>query len=101
MVGHSDSARNPSHFIALNLNRHIEVIELSGGDVTKAHIYTGPTLIGDKQEFAPVTLSFRNVTKGGKLDMIIAVGQSRFVYVNDNGAFRPAQPGEVTSNGEQ
>ncbi len=98
VVGHSDSASNPSHFVALNLNRHVEIIELSGGDVTKAHIYTGPTLIGDRQELAPVTLSFHDVTGDGKPDMIIAVGESRYVYVNDNAAFRPAKPGEVTSN---
>src|SRR5437868_12181949 len=32
VVGHNDSAANPSHFIALNLNRHIQIIEIPGGD---------------------------------------------------------------------
>src|SRR5690349_12145390 len=32
VVGHSDSPAQPSHFIALNLHGHIEVIELPGGD---------------------------------------------------------------------
>ncbi|GCE17844.1 hypothetical protein [Dictyobacter kobayashii] len=30
VVGHHDSASNPSHFIAMNLNRHIQVIEFQG-----------------------------------------------------------------------
>ncbi len=32
VVGHNDSASNPSHFIALNLNGRIEVIEFPGDD---------------------------------------------------------------------
>src|SRR2546425_1583080 len=31
VVGHNDSAASPSHFIAINLNRHVEVIECPGG----------------------------------------------------------------------
>src|SRR5258708_3135559 len=34
VVGHSDSQAHPSHFIALNLNRPISVIELPRGDVS-------------------------------------------------------------------
>ena len=36
MVGHNDSPGNPSHFIALNLNGRLEVIEFPGGDASKA-----------------------------------------------------------------
>src|SRR5215471_3407181 len=39
VVGHNDSATNPSHFIAINLNRHILIIELPGGDPSKARIF--------------------------------------------------------------
>ena len=42
IVGHTDSSSNPSHFIALNLNGRIEVIEFPGGDASKARIYIGP-----------------------------------------------------------
>jgi hypothetical protein len=94
VVGHNDSVRNPSHFIALNMNRHIEVIEFPGGDATKAKVYIGPVLIGPGQDLAPVTLTFQDVNGDGKPDMIINVQGSRFVFINDNGQFRPLRPGE-------
>lgn len=91
VVGHNDSLANPSHFIALNLNSHIEVIEFPGGDATKAKVYIGPSLIGQGEDLAPVTLTFQDVNGDGKLDMIVNVGGSHFVYINDSGGFRPAR----------
>lgn len=96
VVKHNDSAVSPSHFIALNLNRHIEIIEFPGGDASKAKIYIGPTLVGQGQDLAPVTLSFKDVNGDGKVDMVVNIQDSRFVFINENGAFRPAHPGEVT-----
>lgn len=46
MVGHNDSAASPSHFIALNLNGRLEVIEFPGGDASKARIYIGHNSMG-------------------------------------------------------
>ncbi len=94
VVGHGDSKSNPSHFIALNLNRHVQVIEFPGGDSTKVKIYVGPILTGQNQDLAPVTLSFKDLNADGKLDMIINVQQSHFVFINDSGQFRPLRPGE-------
>jgi hypothetical protein len=94
VVGHNDSATNPSHFIALNLQRHVEVIEMPGGDAAKSKIYTGPVLIGQGQDLAAVTLSFKDVNGDGKPDMIINIQDSRFVFINDGSGFRPAHPGE-------
>jgi hypothetical protein len=37
-VDHSEQSGTPSHFIALNLNRHIEIIEIPGGDATHTHV---------------------------------------------------------------
>lgn len=94
VVGHHDSSNNPSHFIAINLNRHVVIIELPGGDATKAQIYNGPILIGQGQDLTPVTLSFQDVNGDGKPDMIVTVQDSHFVFINENGGFRPARPGE-------
>ncbi len=94
VVGHDDSVTNPSHFIALNLNRHVEIIEFPGGDPTKARIFLGPTLLGDGQDLAPVTLTFKDTNGDGKPDMIVNVEDSHFVFINENGTFRPARPGE-------
>ncbi len=93
-VGHNDTAANPSHFIALNLNRHVEVIEFPGGDASQARVYMGPTLFGPGQDLAPVTLTFKDVNGDGHLDMIINVQDSHFVFINENGQFRPAKPGD-------
>ncbi len=94
VVGHNDSSVAPSHFVALNLQRHVEIIEMPGGDASKAKIYTGPVLIGQGQDLAVVTLSFKDVNGDNKPDMIVNIQDSRFVFINDGGGFRPARPGE-------
>jgi hypothetical protein len=94
VVGHHDSPANPSHFIAINLHSHIEVIEFPGGDMTHARVYLGPTLIGPGEDLAPVTLAFKDVTGDGKPDMIVSVGGTIVVFINDGGQFRPLKPGE-------
>jgi hypothetical protein len=93
VVGHNDSSSNPSHFIAMNLNRHVLIIELPGGNAAKARIFSGPILIGQGQDLAPVTLSFQDVNGDGSLDMIINVQDAHFVFINSNGTFSPAKPG--------
>ncbi len=94
VVGHGDSASNPSHFIAVNLNRHVLVIEVPGGDPTKARIYPITTLFGDGQDLTPVTLTFKDVNGDGKLDMEIHIQDQTLVMINENGSFRPLKAGE-------
>ncbi|MDQ2717228.1 MAG: hypothetical protein M3Z08_20190, partial [Chloroflexota bacterium] len=94
VVSHNDSVTNKSHFMAINLNRRIEIIEFPGGDPTKAKIYLGPLLVGDGQDLTPVTLTFKDVNGDGKPDMIVNVQDSHFVFINENGTFRAARPGE-------
>jgi hypothetical protein len=94
VVGHNDSSASQSHFIALNVNRRIQIIELPGGDATKAKVYLGPMLVGPDQDLAPVTLTFKDVTKDGKLDMIVTVQDSHFVFINDHDQFRPPAANE-------
>ncbi len=95
VVGHNnDSAANPSHFLALNLNHRIEIIELPAGDPSKARIYSGPTMFGQGQDLVLVTLSFRDVNGDGRPDMLVWVADSHFAFINENGGFRPARSGE-------
>lgn len=93
-VGHNEQGGTPSHFIALNLNRHIEIIELPGGDAAHAKIYLGPQLYGANDDLTPVTLSFADVLNNHKLDMIVNFQGSRIVFINDQGSFRPLRPSE-------
>ena len=92
-VGHNDAA-TPSHFIALNLNHHVEVIELPDGDPTKMKVYLGPALTGENSDLDIVTLSFKDVNGDGKPDMLLTVDGVKYPYINDNGAFRPPNPNE-------
>jgi hypothetical protein len=95
VVGHNDSPVNPSHFTAINLNRHVEVIEWPGQDSSKMKVYQITTLFGDGGDLTPVTLSFADLTGNGKPDMLIHIQDTVIAMINDNGSFRPARPGEV------
>jgi hypothetical protein len=98
VVGHNhDSPAHPSHFLALNLSRHILVIELPAGDPSKARIYSGPVLLGEGQELVPVTLSFQDVNGDGKPDLLVWVGDTHVVFLNDGSGFQPARPGEAVT----
>ncbi len=92
-VGHNDT-QTPSHFIALDLNHRVEVIELPGGDATKARVYLGPMLAGQDSDLDIVTVSFKDVNGDGKPDLILSVENAKYVYINDNGAFRPLHADE-------
>lgn len=94
VVGHHDSSQNPSHFMALNLDRHILVIEIPGGDASKSVVYSGPTLVGPGQDLTPVTLSFQDVNHDGKPDMILNIQGNQIVYLNGNGTFVAPGPGQ-------
>jgi hypothetical protein len=95
VVGHNDSAKNPSHFIAMNLHSQIVVIEFMGGNPQKAITYLTPVFItGSNSDLAPVTLEFRDVNGDGKLDMLVHIhlaGQDQVsVFINDGQKFRPS-----------
>jgi hypothetical protein len=89
VVGHSDSAGTPSHFIATNLHGKIEIIEFPGGDGSHARIYLGPQLFGPDADKAPVTLQFADINGDHKPDMLVFFQSSWIVFINDQGSFRP------------
>lgn len=99
VVGHDDSAVHPSHFIAINLNRHISIIEFPGGRADKAVIYSGPVLLGDGQDFTPVTLTFSDVNGDGKVDMTLHILDQGLVYLNNGTRFVPPSSLAVEGNG--
>lgn len=93
-VGHNEQAGQPSHFIALNLNRRIQVIEISGGDPAHTHVYTGPQLYGAQDDLVPVTLRFIDVNGDHRPDMIVSFQGTQIAYINEQDQFRPATPAE-------
>jgi len=91
VVGHADSAQHPTHFIAVNLDSKVTIIEIPGGNSQHARIYSGPTLFSDNGDTIPVTLEFYDVNGDGKVDMIVHVGDQKIVYLNDGTQFKPQQ----------
>jgi hypothetical protein len=90
VVGHGDSATNPSHFTAENNNGQIIVIELPGNNVSKAKIYQIETVPGNTGN-PPVRISFQDMNADGRLDMLVQIGDgSATLYVtlfNNGSAF--------------
>jgi len=78
----------------MNLNHHVQVIECPASDCTKAIVYLGPQVIGQGDDLTAVTLTFKDVNGDGKLDMLVHVADQTYVFVNENGRFRPARPDE-------
>jgi hypothetical protein len=91
VVGHNDSIGHPTHFIAVNLNSRTTIIEIPGGNSSRARIYSGPTLFSDNGDTIPVTLEFYDVNGDGKIDMIVHVGDQKIIYLNDGTQFKPQQ----------
>jgi len=89
VVGHGDSSGHPSHFIAINLNRHVIVAEIPGGDISKSVIYSGPVLLGNGQDLTPVRLSFSDVNGDGKPDMLLHILDQTIVFLNNGTKFVP------------
>jgi hypothetical protein len=89
VVGHSDSVTHKTHFIFLNLNRHVEIIEIPGGDATHTRIFIGPVLFGDGQDLTPVTGEIRDVNGDGKPDLIVHIQDEQIVYLNNGTTFVP------------
>lgn len=88
VVGHSDSQTNPSHFTAENTNGQIIVIELPGGNVSKAKIYQIETVPGNNGN-PPVKLSFQDINGDGKPDMLVQIGDGNallYVTLFNNGS---------------
>ena len=91
VVGHTDSTDHPTHFVAINLNSRITIIEVPGGDSSHARIYSGPTLYSDNGNQTPVTLEFKDTNNDGKVDMIVHIGDQQIIYLNDGTQFKPQQ----------
>ena len=89
VVGHGDSAEHSSHFIFLNLNGQVVVVEFPGGNLAKAIVYKGVTLLGVNPSYVPVTGSFADMNGDGKPDMVISYEGNTQVWLNNGSKFVP------------
>lgn len=99
-VGHGEESGVPSHFLAINLNRQISVIEMPGGDSSKARVITGPYLFGSDEDRTPARLRVADVNGDSKSDLLLNVKNEQIVYINDGQSFRALTPADqVTLDG--
>lgn len=89
VVGHNDSESSPTHFIAMNLNRQVVVIEIPGGDASQVRTITGPYLFGANEDKTPVVLRLEDLNRDGAKDLIVNVKNEELVYLNKNAEFQP------------
>jgi len=87
-VGHEGNTGQPSHFIALNLNGQVVVLELVGGNPSEVRSLPGPYLFGEGSDLTPVGLSLQDVDKDGQPDLVVDVRREQIVYLNRDGSFR-------------
>lgn len=88
-VGHADSTDHPNHFIAVNINGSIEVIELNTQTPKDDHIYLITTVA---DPLMPVSLNFADSNHDGKVDMVVTIGVGNsyaVVLLNDGTQFKP------------
>jgi hypothetical protein len=93
-VGHEETSGQPTHLMAINLNRQVMVIELPGGDPAKARTLSGPYLFGANEDLTPLRLHVQDVDGDGQLDLLLDIRREQLVYLNRDGAFRLPTPEE-------
>lgn len=94
-VGHGEATGVPTHFVAMNLNRRVTIMEFPGGDVTKPVVLVGPTLFGRDQDLTVVRLQVEDINGDDKPDLTVQVKDERLVYLNDGNVFRPITADEL------
>jgi len=103
-VGHHDSHGTPTHFVALNLQRQIVVLELPGGQADQVRSFPGPYLFGAGEELTPVGLELRDMDRDTFPDLLINVRNETIIYLNKDGTFRlptPEEQGWIVQEQEQ
>jgi hypothetical protein len=93
-VGHGESEGVPTHFIALNLNRRVTLIELPGGDSARATTIVGPYLFGEGEDLTPVQATVQDLNGDSRPDLIVSIKNEQLIYLNDGGAFKLMTPEE-------
>lgn len=87
VVGHNDSAAHPTHLVAMNLQGHIEILEIPGGDASHARMLVGPTLSGDGADLVPVTVQLVDRQGNHHPDLLVQCGAVELWFKNEHGTF--------------
>jgi hypothetical protein len=87
-VGHNGRL---SHFIVLNHQGEILVIELQRGHPEASKIYTVTVLPAD-QASVPATITFGDINGDGKVDALVHVGATEIPMYNNGAGFQSQPP---------
>jgi hypothetical protein len=93
-VGHAETEGVPTHFVGMNLNRRVTILEMPGGDSSKVNTIMGPYLFGQGEDLTPVTLSSSDINSDGLADLLVSVKNEQLLYLNDGASFRLASTEE-------
>jgi len=87
VVGQNDSPAHPTHFTAMNLGGHIEILEIPGGDASHARMLVGPTLAGSGSDLVPVNLQLVDRQGNHHPDLLVQCGSVELWFINRDGGF--------------
>ena len=80
-----------SHFLCVNLNGEVELIETQKSHPEVAKIYVVVVLPQD-QARTPVTLTFQDINADGKLDALVHFGSTEIPLYNNGTTFQSQPP---------
>jgi hypothetical protein len=86
-VGHNPETGTPTHFVAMNLDRQVMIIEFPGGDPAQMRTLPGPYLFGAGEHLTPVTMRMEDVNGDSTADLIVSIKDEEMVYMNRDGGF--------------
>lgn len=87
-VGHDEANGQPSHFVGLNLNRQVVVLQFPGGNVDEVRTLHGPYLFGKGEDLTPVHIALEHMDQDTNVDLVVTVRNEQIIYLNKNGEFR-------------
>jgi hypothetical protein len=93
-VGHGGANGALSHFVAMNLDRQVVILEIPGGDVNQIRSLPGPYLFGAGEDLTPVTMRLADANRDSAPDLLVRVKDEEMVYLNRDGSFVLITPEE-------
>lgn len=84
-VGHLEQTNAPTHFIALNLDGYVSVLEIPGGDMNQLRILPGPYVVGADGASVVPLLNLVDVDGDGHNDLTMVLCGETIVYLNRDG----------------
>jgi hypothetical protein len=87
-LGHQEARGIPTHLMAMNLHRHVVLIEFPGGDASAPKVQVGPYLFGAQSDGTPVRMELHDMDGDGALDVVLDIENEWLVYLNKDGSLR-------------